>query len=120
LIRLTGSSGTPDATAAYYAQDGIGNVSALLSAGTAANQSTQAGNTFSTTGDYSSGTYPGSQLKDGVTTVSNSTGWVGVVANGAALTVTLPSAAALDHVVLYAVSNYLPSSFVVEANVSGS
>jgi RHS repeat-associated protein len=115
-----GNTGTPDATAAYYAQDGIGNVSALLSAGTAANQSSQAGNTFSTTGDYSSGTYPGSQLKDGVTVPSNGTGWVGVVANGAALTVTLPSAAALDHVVLYAVSNYLPSAFVVEINQNGS
>jgi RHS repeat-associated protein len=120
LIRLTGSTGTPDATAAYYAQDGIGNVSALLSAGSAANQSTQAGNTFSTSGDYSSGTYPGSQMKDGVTAPSNSTGWVGVVANGAALTVSLPSAAALDHVVLYAVSNYLPSAFVVEINQNGT
>lgn len=120
LIRLTGSTGTPDATAAYYAQDGIGNVSALLSASMAANQSTQAGNTFSTTGDYSSASYPGSQLKDGVTAPSNPTGWVGVVANGAALSVTLPSAAAFDHVVLYAVSNYLPSAFVVELNVSGS
>lgn len=120
LIRLTGSTGTPDATAAYYAQDGIGNVSGLLSAGTAANQSVQAGNTFTTTGDYSTGSYPGSQLKDGVTAPSNPTGWVGVVANGAALSVTLPSAAAFDHVVLYAVSNYLPSAFVVELNVSGS
>ena len=120
LIRLTGSTGTPDATAAYYAQDGIGNVSALLSAGTAANQSQQAGNTFATSGDYNSASYPGSQLKDGVTAPSNPTGWVGVVANGAALTVTLPSAAALDHVVLYAVPNFLPSSFVVEVNISGS
>ena len=119
-MRLTGSTGTPDATVAYYAQDGIGSVSALLSASTAANQSVQAGNTLATTGDYSAGSYPGSQLKDGVTAPSNPTGWVGVVANGAALSVTLPSAAALDHVVLYAVPNYLPSSFVVEVNVSGS
>lgn len=120
LIRLTGSTGTPDATAAYYAQDGIGNVSALLSASTAANQSVQAGNTFATTGDYSTASYPGSQLKDGVTAPSNPTGWVGVVANGAALTVTVSTAATFDHVVLYAVSNYLPSAFVVELNVSGN
>ena len=120
LMRLTGNSGGTEASVRYYAQDGIGSVSALLSAGSADNQVVQAGNTFSTTGDYSAASYPGSQLKDGVTTTSNNTGWVGVVANGAALTVTLPSAAALDHVVLYAVSNYLPSSFIVEANVSGS
>ena len=115
LMRLSGNSGGTDASVRTYAQDGIGSVTALLASGTVANQSQQAGNTLATTGDYSSATYPGSQLKDGVTATSNSTGWVGVVASGAAVSVTLAIPAAIDHVDLMAVSNYLPSAFVVEA-----
>jgi RHS repeat-associated protein len=115
LMRITGNSGGTDASVRYYAQDGIGSVTALIASGTVANQTQQAGNTLVTTGDYSSATYPGSQLKDGVTTSSNSTGWVGVVASGAAATVTLATPTAIDHIDLMAVSNYLPSAFVVEA-----
>lgn len=114
LMRLTGASGGPDAQAAYYAQDGIGSVRALVSAGSAANQTPLAAHTLSTTGDYSSASYPASQLGDGVTTVSNSTGWVGVVANGAAASLSLGSAATVERVELMAVNGYQPGVFVVE------
>ena len=103
LMRLTGNSGGTDATVRYYAQDGIGSVSALLtSVASVTNLSQLAGNTLATTGDYYSTVYPGSQLNDGLTTSSNSTGWVGVVSSGAAVTVNLASPMALDHIDLMA------------------
>jgi RHS repeat-associated protein len=120
LMRLTGASGTPDAAAAYYAQDGIGSVVALVSVGSAANQTPLPANTLTTTGDYSSVGYPGSQLNDGITVVSGNSGWVGVVASGAASTLTFSSTITVEHVELMGVSNYLPSSYVVEVqNGSG-
>ncbi|RTL27197.1 MAG: RHS repeat-associated core domain-containing protein, partial [Burkholderiales bacterium] len=120
VLRLTGSSGTPDAVSNAYGQDGIGNVTALLEMGsTPANQSPLAGNTLATTGDADTAGHPGSQLKDGVTDISQTTGWVGYTANGAAATLTLGSAKTLERVELNAVSNYLPSTYVVEA-LSGS
>ncbi|MDC6171449.1 hypothetical protein, partial [Paucibacter sp. XJ19-41] len=104
LMRLTGASGSPDATAAYYVQDGLGSVVALFSAGTAANQTPLGGNTLSTTGDYSAASYPPAHLKDGITVGSDTSGWVAVVANGAAATLSLGSATALERIELMAVS----------------
>jgi RHS repeat-associated protein len=120
VLRLTGASGTPDATSNAYAQDGIGNATALLEmSSTPANQMQVAGNTLATTGDADAAGHPGSQLKDGVTAISQTTGWVGYTANGAAATLTLGSAKTLERVEIDAVRNYLPSTYVVEA-LSGS
>jgi RHS repeat-associated protein len=120
VLRLTGASGTPDATSNAYAQDGIGSVTALLEMGsTPANQMQAAGNTLATAGDFNASAYKPADLKDGVTATTNNSGWVGVVANGAAATVTLGSAKTLERVEMSGVSNYLPSSYVVEV-LSGS
>ncbi|RTL27866.1 MAG: hypothetical protein EKK47_17510 [Burkholderiales bacterium] len=120
VLRLIGASGTPDATSNAYAQDGIGNVTALLEmSSTPANQMQVAGNTLATTGDADTAGHPGSQLKDGVTAISQTTGWVGYTANGAAATLTLGSAKTLERIEIDAVRNYLPSTYVVEA-LSGS
>ena len=121
LMRLTGAaSGSPEAAVAYYAQDGIASVRALISAGTVANQAVLAGNTLATSGDLDAASYPGAQLNDGITVVSDTSGWVGVVANGAAVSLSFASPSVIDRVELYAVSNYRPGAFVVEVRNADS
>mgnify|MGYP003393289153 CR=1 FL=1 len=124
LMRLTGAnnaSGTPDAAVAYYAQDGIASVRALITAGTVDNQSLLPANTLATAGDFDPGSYPAAHLRDGVTVVSSDSGWVGVVANGAAMTLGFAAPTFIERVELMAVINYRPGAFVIEAlNADGS
>lgn len=115
MLRLTGSSGTPDAVSSAYAQDGIGSVTALvnLSGVAAANQAQVAGNTLATTGDASA-SFPASQLKDGVVGQSSTTGWKGTVASGAAATLTLAGASPVERMEMVSSNGNLPSTYVVE------
>ena len=120
LMRLTGAnnaSGTPDASVAHYAQDGIGSVRALIAAGTVANQSLLPANTLSTTGDFDAAAYPSARLIDGITVVAPNfaNAWVGSVSAGAAITLTLGAALPIDRIELMAHLNNRPSAYVVEA-----
>ena len=116
LLRLSGASGTPDADPRVYTQDGLGSVGAYLTPtpGTTPVANQTGNGALTTSGDANPTAYPGSQLIDGVTTPSNSTGWVGAVGSGATATLTLAAAQTVDRVDLMAVSNYLPGAFVIE------
>jgi RHS repeat-associated protein len=114
LLRLTGSTNSPGASARYYAQDGVGSVIALLQSGEVKNQTADPTNTLSSTGDYSAGSYPVADLANGVTVISSSEGWVGRTDQGAAATLSFPMAQAIERVELMAVSNYKPAAFVIE------
>jgi hypothetical protein len=57
-------------------------------------------NTLSITGDCTSRSYQGSQMKDGFTAVSGSTGWVGVVAGGASSTLSFGSTTTFEQIEL--------------------
>jgi RHS repeat-associated protein len=114
LLRLSGDAASPAALAAHYAQDAIGSMDAVIFAGNAANQARQPGTALVTAGDFSSATYPGSQLVDGSSAPSGGPGWVGVVANGAAATLSLAAAQPIERVELSAVVNYRPGAYVVE------
>ncbi len=125
LMRLTGAnnaSGTPDAAVAYYAQDGIGSVRALISAGTVDNQSPLPANTLASSGDFDANGFPAARVKDGVTTIAadNSTLWAGDVASGAALTLNLGSATSIERIELMAANSYRPGAYVVETRNADS
>lgn len=125
VLRLTGASGTPQAVSHAFAQDGIGNVTALLSMGAEpANQMRVAGNTLTSTGDYDATTYPVGKTNDGITAVNNLEGWVAEVSNGAALTLSFAAPTALERIEVYAVSfvggGFRPSAFVVEVQEGSS
>jgi RHS repeat-associated protein len=86
----------------------------VIFAGSAANQARQPGTTLATAGDFDGATYPGSQLVDGSSAPSGGPGWVGVVADGAAATLSLAAAQPIERVELSAISNYRPGAYVVE------
>lgn len=122
VLRLTGPSGTPDATSTAYAQDGIGSVTALLEMDSApANQmGADARVFFIMSGSYDASTYKPADLADGVTSQTGNSGWVGVVDGGAAADLYLSSTRTLERIEIWAVSNYKPSSYVVEVLSGGS
>jgi RHS repeat-associated protein len=114
LMRLTGDAESPQAQVAYYVQDGVGSIVAMAQTQDVANQARESGAALTGTGNYSTATYPVGDLANGVTVVSDNEGWVGVVAQSAAVTLALPASRAVERVELMAVTNYRPAAYVIE------
>ncbi|ATE59821.1 RHS repeat-associated core domain-containing protein [Thauera sinica] len=118
LLRLTGATSTPAASAHHYAQDGLGSIVAAYGEIGASGPVSAA--SVSATHSYSAGSYPPAKLIDGETT--GSTGfWAGSSGNFAAdpavITLELGAEKSVSRVRLHRVASYLPDYVVKDAEV---
>lgn len=118
LLRLTGSTNTPSATARYYAQDGLGSVIAAI--GDIAEGGPVPATSVSATNSYSEGSYPSAKLIDGETSGSGGF-WAGSSANlattPATATLELGSSKTVSRITLHRVMGYNTNYIVKDAEV---